>query len=79
MRTREVFNGNSHCTNIYFFKNDLLAQCTVLSLHFSPDRFRHVFTYGVLWSQSRPEPDFFAGAGPGEKESALAPDCVYVI
>ena len=27
----------------------------------------------MLWSRSRPEPDFFAGAGAGEK--APAPDC----
>ena len=31
----------------------------------------------VLWSRSRPEPDFFARAGDGEKE--LAPACCYVI
>ena len=36
-----------------------------------------MFYWPVLWSRSRPEPDFFSGAGvgAGEKEPAPAPAC----
>ena len=34
----------------------------------------HQHLQTVLWSRSRPEPDFLAGAGAGASEKALAPD-----
>ena len=58
-------------------RTDLNLNFLNLSLCYSKSVFNSGTVPAVLWSRSRPEPDFFAGAGAGEKEPA--PACCYVI